>query len=133
MFTKGETSKALNRVIKDIHSNPEDYNFTKDEFGISFALADSATFQKFYDETYFTISMAQNTIVYNPETTVEVTGAEDRPIAICGDNFPAVSEAFQSTAETLAAENYCAVNSNFTLRGNIFSDYMKFISLKVTR
>ena len=82
MFSRGETSKSRNTSIHDIHTKPEDYDIDLNSFGFSFVFIDLFTNQKFYDETYFKISVSQTSLEYNASSGAFNLTAEPRDFSI---------------------------------------------------
>jgi len=100
---------------------------------MTFAISDTETGQKFYDETYFKIEVHQVSHSFNASTRVAQTDLDERAFSIWNDNFPEVNERFQKIADALKVQNFWPDNHNFTLRGSAFSDVHKYIQIKVTK
>ncbi|CAI2360297.1 unnamed protein product [Moneuplotes crassus] len=133
MFRKQETSKSLNRVYKDIQNYPEDYDLDKDTFVFTFITRDTDTYERHFDPSYITISVVQQTNYYNFSTGVRRTELEERSFSTCNDRYPIIDEAFSGIRDLLKNNTKCLDNYNFTVRGSVFSDIEKSMTLSVSK
>ena len=133
MFTRGETSKSRNTAIHNIHTNPEDYNIDFNSFGFNFVFMDLFTKQKFYDETYFKITVDQTNFEFNVSTGAINLTIESRDFSLWGDNLPDFGKAFKEASNAIKRSHYCTKNQNFTVRGSVLSSLTKIIQLSITK
>ncbi|CAI2361308.1 unnamed protein product [Moneuplotes crassus] len=133
MFRKQETSKSLNRVYKDIQNYPEDFDLDKDTFVFTFMVRDTATNQRYFDPSYITVSVTQQTHYYNLSAGARTIEQKERPFSTCNDRFPIIDEAFSGIRDLLKNNTKCLDDYDFTVRGSVFSSIWKFMTLSVSK
>jgi len=70
MFSRADTSNSKNSIQKDILSNEDVYEISKDDFSFVVLLENSDTGKTFFDKSYITTSVTQY------EVSIEDDGVE---------------------------------------------------------
>ncbi|CAI2361624.1 unnamed protein product [Moneuplotes crassus] len=133
MIEKEDTAKALNTVFIDLQSYGQSYELNNDTFQFPFTSLDTSTGEFYFDPSYITVSISQETNYYDLKIGARSSQEEVRPFSLCGGRFPTVNENFNDTRNILMQTAQCPLNNSFSVQGSYFSEIYKQVTMTVSK